>query len=84
MANKKQKKMKAKEPMCLSLQLDAAIYRKAALLRAAKAFAHLANFEFERQGKTWMVSMQVFEPGLAERMADEFANHVLAAQVAQW
>ncbi|MDI7267787.1 MAG: HxsD-like protein [Myxococcota bacterium] len=61
-----------------ALQLDAQVYTAAALERARKAFAHLATIDVRRRGRQWTVRFSRIEPGVVDRLADEFANHALS------
>ena len=79
MADKK--KTKKARPPERTLRLDAVIYRKDALLKTAEAFASIAQVAFQRKGSYWQVRLRVLKPALADRVADEFANHALAATV---
>ncbi len=75
------KKTKRARPPERSLRLDAVIYPKDALLKTAEAFASIAQVAFQRKGSHWQVRLRVLKPELADRVADEFANHALAATV---
>ena len=60
------------------LRLDAEIYSEAAIERARRAFAELATIEVRGGGRQWTVRFTKMAPALAERLPDEFANHVLS------
>jgi hypothetical protein len=60
------------------LQLDGKVYSEAALDRARRAFAHLAAIEIHGRGGRWTVRFSQVDSGLADRLADEFANHALS------
>jgi hypothetical protein len=60
------------------LQLDGNVYSEAALDRARRAFAHLAAIEIRGRGGRWTVRFSQVAPDLADRVADEFANHALS------
>ncbi len=75
------KKTKKARPPERSLRLDAVIYPKDALMKTAEAFAGIAQVAFQRKGRYWQVRLCVLKPKLADRVADEFANHALAAAV---
>ena len=60
------------------LRLDGEVYSAAALERARKAFAHLAAIEIRGRGRPWTVRFSKVVPAVADRIADEFANHALS------
>jgi hypothetical protein len=62
----------------LVLRLDAGIYPEVALERTRRAFAHLAAIEVRGGGRWWTIRFTSVNPGVGERLADEFANHVLS------
>ena len=62
----------------LVLRLDGDVYSEAALDRARRAFAHLAAIGIQGRGGRWTVRFSRVDPGLADRLADEFANHALS------
>ncbi len=69
---------KASPKGSMVLQLDGNVYTEAALERARRAFAHLATIEIRGRGGRWTVRFSRVGSGLAERIADEFANHALS------
>jgi hypothetical protein len=60
------------------LRLDGEVYSAAALERARKAFAHLAAIAIRGRGRQWTVRFSKVVPAVADRIADEFANHALS------
>jgi hypothetical protein len=60
------------------LRLDGDVYSEAALERARGAFAHLATIEIRSRGGQWTIRFSRVRLGLADRLADEFANHALS------
>jgi hypothetical protein len=69
---------KARPSRATVLHLDADVYSEAALERARRAFAELARIEIRSAGRSWLVRMSALAPGVAGRLADEFANHALS------
>ncbi|MBN2493394.1 MAG: HxsD-like protein [Deltaproteobacteria bacterium] len=64
-----------------TLQLDAAIYRRAALERARRAFGDLAAIEITRQGRNHVLRFSGMRSADAQRTVDEFVNYALACLV---
>lgn len=60
------------------LRLDAGIYSGAAIERTRQAFAELATIDVRGDRRQWTVRFTKMDPALAERLPDEFANHVLS------
>lgn len=60
------------------LRLDAEVYSEAAIERARRAFAELATIEVRGGSRQWTVRFTKMDPALADRLPDEFANHVLS------
>jgi len=61
----------------LILRLDAAIYPRAVLTQAAKAFAGLARIELHKEGQEQVVSFFDPDPDVVEQLPDEYANYAL-------
>jgi hypothetical protein len=81
---KKKKASKAKpSKRKVTLRLDAAFYPKAALQKAAEAFAHLADIEVRRQGRQQVIRFGGVSAAAAGRLPDEFANYALSCAVVE-
>jgi hypothetical protein len=79
---KKKKASKAKASgQSATLRLDAAFYPKAALQKASKAFAHLAEIQIRKQGKQQVVKFGGMSAAAARKLPDEFANYALSCAV---
>lgn len=65
----------------LTLRLDAAFYPRAAVVRAAGAFSHLASIRVRREGSQHVIEFSGMAADIAPRLPDEFANYVMSCAV---
>lgn len=65
----------------VTLRLDAAFYPQAALRKASKAFAHLAEIKVRKQGKQQVIQFGGMSAAAARKLPDEFANYALSCAV---
>jgi len=83
MARKKKASKTPPQRRQATLQLDAAFYPKAALQKAAQAFAHLADIEIRSRGKQQVVRFGGMSAAAARKLPDEFTNYALSCAVVE-
>lgn len=66
-----------KSPLKLSINFNTAVYKEAAVKKAAQEYADFASFSFSRKGTCVAVGITPLNGPLPGNFVDEFANMAL-------